>query len=358
MPVEFASAAKSARSQIPVPPLNINAIREQARASGLRERLRAAVLSSTIGIAALGTAAALASNAGGVRVWLFGNKTAAVVDSFAQVREPMPADVRAIVNRASFAVLLPARVPRALRVQWIAYAPADRPNFVQIQYRDPAGKQSASVAIIETTAIQTGSAALPPGVTLERLKQGRHWRAGSETVLLGGDISATEAAMIRSAMRNETPAQGIADLDSHLRKMIVLGVDAQFADSIEKFVPPGRDVLFNQRGIALIRRLAGHGQPLRDYRTVDMVNVPSVNGQPDYAQATLRWPNIIAIPAAGVRAIAAVLRATGTTSACNCAIFFHQGSRSEYWVWKIAPSTPPHIAKYVVNARTLKVSAE
>ncbi|HET9095272.1 MAG TPA: hypothetical protein VFN37_01310 [Candidatus Baltobacteraceae bacterium] len=106
----------------------------------------------------------------------------------------------------------------------------------------------------------------------------------------------------------------------------------------ERIAPAGYNVLLGQWDIHQIPNLAAKGKALRDGRTVNITNIPQVHGQPEYRHARLQWPKAIAIPADGVRAVAAVLRSEKPGPNCDCAILVHQNSGA-YAVWEIDAKT-------------------
>lgn len=337
MHASFSSAAKAARAQMAVPAIDMEAIRNRAGSSAFQARIRHIAMSGAMALGLVGAAAALAANIGGVRIWILGNRADVQVESFAQVRNPTAADVASIVDRASFRAVIPARIPSGMRVKWIAYSPAERPNLIQILYGRADGSITFSVALVDTSTIQTDRATLSGGVMESKL--GYHWRVGNETVLLStANVSPALAAAMRASTQNESVAAGLDSIDANLWKVIVLGVPPKIADVAEKRAPAGRNVLFGKQGIGLIGGLAAHNQPMRDYRTVYLVNVPHVNGKPDYAHAKLQWPKIIAIPPDGVRAAARALKRAGVGPNCACAILVNQRAGA-YAIWKIDEKT-------------------
>src|SRR5579872_1096947 len=105
MPADFSAAAKGARMQIVVPPLDIEVICERSYAEKVSDRLRRSAISIAVSLGILGSAVALAASLNqGVHVWIFGNTFEATIQSFAQVRAPMAADVERIATSAAFPV--------------------------------------------------------------------------------------------------------------------------------------------------------------------------------------------------------------------------------------------------------------
>lgn len=336
----FSATAKNARMQIPVPPLDIEAIRVRSAANGARERVRRLVAGAAMALGVGGVAAALASTAGGWHLWLFGNKVEVVVQSLGAVRNPVAADVRNVVARAAFPVVLPDGVPPRLRVLGIAYSPIDRPTLMTIQYGNASDPWVIAVSLIDTEKIAADEKLLPAGPAHAFMTHGYHFPIGREMVLVQGrHISAADAQRVEAAMEHESPAQTAAAFDALLTHIIVLQkVTSQVAEVAERVAPPGEDVVVADWDMRLIPRLATQGKPLRDSRTVYALNIPQVHGQPDYQDATLYWPKGIAIAPNGVRAVAATLRRSHTGPNCNCAILVHASSGA-YTVWKIDQRT-------------------
>lgn len=340
MPVDFSTRAKNAQERIPVPVLDFDVIRSRSAANGARERMRRFVAGAAIALGVAGAAAAFANTAGGWHIWFFGNNVKAEVQSLATVREPMITDVRAVVQRAAFPVILPDGLPRGLRVRGIAYSPIERPTLMTVQYGSAADPWAMGITLIDTRAIaadeKMGSAGLARGWTT----QGYHFRIGGETVLVQGRlVSSKQAANIRAAMQRETPAQTAEAFNALLPRIIILQkVTPQVAAAAERIAPAGTNVAIGDWDLHAIPRLAAHDRPLRDSRTVYLTNIPQAQGKPDYRNATLEWPKAFAVSPAGVRAVAAAMRRSHTAADCDCAILLH-ASGATYTVWKIEQKT-------------------
>jgi hypothetical protein len=317
--------------------LDIAAVRERARRAGLRARLKAIVSAGTVGAAVLGGAAALASNfLPGVHVWFEGNKAVATVQSFAIIRQPMAQDVRRIVKNAAFPIVLPARVPRGTRVLGIMYSPADRPEIVTIQYRDASGKQILGMDIVDNAKVARDRALMPSGPAQGVVSTGGQlWHVAGETVgAKSRFLSAAQMTAIRLGMQGASPADSLAQFETLLPRISVQTVPPQIADIAEQHAPAGQNVLLGKWEIHQIPKIAAQGKPLRDARTVYLTNIPQVHGQPDFRNATLFWPKSIALPAAGVRAVAAALQRSHAGPNCGCAILVNQHA-GVYTIWKV-----------------------
>lgn len=339
MPADFSSMAKHARVRIPVPPLNLENIRARSAASGARARLRRLVLALATSLGVIGGAVAFASIGGGVHLWLTGNGVKAVVRSFTIVRDPMAADVERIASRATFPVVFPVGVPRSAHSWWIAYSPAENPDMITIQYRDALGRSYLSVTLVDNAKIRRDLGQMPPGMAQAKTTKGVHWQIGGETVIAQSrHVPGSDIAGIKNAMQNESPASSQAIFEAMLPKIMVEQVQPRVAEAAERIAAPGKNVLLGKWDIHQIPSLAAKSKALRDGRTVNITNIPQVHGQPDYRHATLQWPKVIAIPADGVRAVAAALRSAKIDANCDCAILVHENGRA-YAAWKIDAKT-------------------
>jgi hypothetical protein len=340
MPADFSTLGKRARMQIAIPPLDIEVIRARSAARSARERLRRLVACAGAALGAAGAAAALASTAGGWHLWLFGNNVESTVQSLAMVREPMAADVRAIVQRAAFPIVLPDGLPAGFRVRGIAYSPVERPTLLTIQYGNPSDPWAIGVSLIETQALAADKILMPAGPAQAMRTQGYHFRVGRETVLVQGrHVSSAQAARIRAAMQRETPAQTAAAFNVLLSRIVVLQkVTPQVAEVAERIAPPGKNVVIGEWDLRGIPRLSVMDKPLRDSRTVYMTNIPQMHGEPDYRNSTLQWPKSIAIAPSGVRFVASAMRRSHVSPRCDCAVLLHD-SKGTYTAWRIDQKT-------------------
>lgn len=354
MSFNFSTAAKDARSRIPVPELSMALIRQRSRSATISDRVRGWIVLGAIGLAMLGTGVAFGSKAyEGVRVWLSGGKTALVIDSFAMVREPTPADLRAVVAKATFPIVFPASLPAGTTMRMLQFAPTDRPNFVIVEYQNKQTNFHAGFSLVDTASINANSSTSRAEAFRPQFRANYSWRVGRETVLVP-DLSPQDADRIKAAMMKASPADSLALTEALLRKVTVLGTSSELADIAERYAPStGRSVLLDRALIRRIPNLAKQGSPILDDRTIYLSNVPLVHGQPDYSKATLRWPRVIVIPAAGVRALESVLRFAGVD--CACRLLFAQPESAMYWIWRIPMSGSP-VEKYSIDARTLVVT--
>ncbi|MCL5258694.1 MAG: hypothetical protein M1314_03005 [Firmicutes bacterium] len=315
------------------------------------------MLTGVISLATLGTTAAFGTGIyNGVRVWLSGNSAAVVVRSFAMVREPTIADLRSAIAHATFPVVLPVGLPSGTHIWRIEFAPAARPNAVFIEYRNDRAKFNFGFALGDSSVVSQG--VLPTGAGSPPSQSTYRWRVGRETVLvLKRSISLRDAERIKAAMMTASPLGSLIATQPMLSKATVLGIAPDLGQVAARYVPAsGHTVVLGPQYPSLISKLAQHDKPLLDSRTVYLTDIPSIHGEPDYAKATLRWPHIIAISAAGVRAINAVLRFTGAAANCDCDILFNRPNQATYWVWELQRSPSATLTKYAVNAKTFAVT--
>lgn len=358
MRYDFAASGRSARDLIPVPELPLESIRHRSRTASARGRLRALTLCVTICLAGLGAGAAFGEKIyAGVRVWLAGGKAAVVVSSLVMVREPTAADLRNVVARATFPIILPAGVPAGTRVTMIMFAPAERPNSVTVVYRNDRARFNVGFSLFDSAAVNTNHAMLPAGSARPLFRADYQWQIGSESVfVLKEHISAVDANRIKGAMLQASPADSLALTAPMLRKVTVVGGAPALADAAERYAPrEGRSVLLDRQQTRQIPRLVMQHKPVLDSRIIYLSNIPSVQGEPDYSKATLHWPKITVISEGGVRAIDAVLRSTGNRDDCGCEILFNQPNKTTYLVWKLPMSTSA-VKKFSVDAKTFVVT--
>lgn len=347
MPADFSATAKHARLQIAVPPVDIDAIRERSAGSGARARLRRIGASIAVSLGIAGSAVALAATLNhGVHVWIFGNTFEATIRSFAQVRAPMATDVERVAKSAAFPVTLPAGVPKGYRVMWIAYSPADHPTFITVNYQTPSGAPGMGVTIIRTSSIERERALLPQSSSARTTTRGLHFEIGNETVLVQGPhLTPARSSDVERAMQSATPAQALADLKSHLTRLVVLApvMTTPLELAAERIAPlSGKNFLLARWGLHELPARAARNQPLRDPRPIEFTNIPSVHGQPDYRNATVQFARPVAISAEGVRVVVQALQRAKIGPQCGCAILVHQEART-YTVWKI-DAAPPYKA--------------
>jgi len=356
---DFAAKGKAARDLIAVPELSMESIRRRSRAAAARGRTRALALCAAVCLIVFGASVGFGARIyEGVRVWLTGGKAAIVVNSFVLVREPTAADVHKAVAQATFPAVFPVGVPAGTHVSMFMFAPAEHPNTITIQYRNDVAHFNVGISLFDSSVVNTDAALLPTGSARPPFRQGYQWQVGRETVFVPKEhVSSVLADEIKTAMMRASESGSLAVTDAMLHKVIVVGLASKLANAAERYAPPNsRSVLLDRKQVQRLPRLARENESFFDTRTVYLSNIPSVHGDPDYLKATLRWPKTIAITAAGIRAIDAVLRSSGTRNDCGCEILFDQPDNATYWVWKLPLTGSAGVRKYAVDAKTFAVS--
>jgi hypothetical protein len=353
MAANFSTAGRTARERIPVPAVPLETIRERSRAAARREGVRNAILCATLAFAVVGAAAGLGSKIyDGIRVWLSGGTAAIEIRSLVTVSDPTATDLRNAITRATFPVVLPVGLPAGSRVVRLAFAPAERPTSVYLLYENRRTGRSAGFLLTDSSVVNTPGLLLPSGAARPRFGQVYQWRTADETVIVPqeSDISSADANRIEAAMARANPASSLAENETLLRRIIVLGGFPQVADVAERIAPPQTvSVLVDRGHLRQVPSLVKSHQPMLDSRAVYLSDIPSVRGRPDFSRATLRWPKVVVISANGVRAIASVLRSSRSPAECNCEILFQQVRSNVYRIWKIpiVPGAP--VRKYTVD---------
>jgi hypothetical protein len=356
---DFSALGKSAKALIPVPKVPMDAIRGRARAATRQARLRAIIACGAIALIVLGAGTGLGARFyDGVRVWLSGGKAALTIHSFVMVREPTASDLQRVVARATFPIVFPVGVPAGSRMTMLIFAPAQRPNFVEVSYHNGPANFNVGFSLIDAAAINTDESTLPADSWRRPSAADYQWRVGRETVWAPkfAHISLSDLNRIEAAMMKASPASSVALTEATLRKITVLGVRPELADVAERHAPAsGRSVLLDPPLTRRIPTLAQQGEPVVDDRIIYLTNIPLLNGQPDYTKATLHWPRIIVVPVTGVRAIDAVLRFTRSAANCGCAILFSQARNARYLISELPLSAPSNVQKFSVDAKSFAV---
>jgi hypothetical protein len=312
----------------------------------------AALAFVTVGAGAVG-----AKLYGGVQLWLSGNKAAVVVHSFSMIDSPSAAEVRAVTANATFPAIYPVGLPAGTHLIRISFTPADRPNAIFVEYRNPRARFNAGFALFDSTAINAGEVSMPVADARHRFGEVYQWRTGSETVVIPKDaLSASYAGSIEAAMNASSTAESLSANTAILWSIRRLGGSFDLADVAERLAPATRGVLVDRGNLRLVPGLARAGKPLLGSRVLSLTNIPEANGGPDYAHATYTSTKDIAVPSDGVRAIASVMRAAGESgrrSDC-CEILYTPPSEGAYAIWTIPMSGKP-VRRYVVSARSFTV---
>jgi hypothetical protein len=290
----------------------------------------------------------------GVHIWISGDKAAIVVNSFAMVLEPTPADLQSVVSRATFPVVLPVGLRDGTRLYRMMYAPADHPNTITLEYRNAKANFSQGISIVDSSRGLTNAPILPAKALSADID---HWNFGKETVLVKkGVIPFGDLNRIKAEMMQVSPTNSVAYTERGLRRFKVIGSTFQMGDAAERLAPQSDAVLLGRGQVKSVVTLAARQKPLFDARTAYLTHIPSVAGVPDYSKATLAWPKDVAVPANGVRAIAAVLRFNGGATACNCGILFTPAASGKFTLWRLPFSGTGPVQKYYVDDRTFAVT--
>jgi hypothetical protein len=197
---------------------------------------------------------------------------------------------------------------------------------------------------------------LPGGSAHPRYSEAYQWRTGGETVVIPQrDLSAAYARTIETAMRTTSPGASLVANEALLWKIRVLGGRYELADVAGRLAPEG--VLIDRGNLRLIQGLAREHKPMVGSRVLYISDIPYVNARPDYNHAVFHWSRDVAIPADGVRAIAAMMAVAGLRGRWSdcCEVFYTPPVDGTYAVWTISISGAP-VKKYLVDAQTLRVS--
>lgn len=357
MQSDFSASAKAARAALLVPELPMDSIHRRSRAIGRNDRIRSFAAGGAIALGAVGASALGMKLYDGIGVWLSGDRAAVVARSFAIENAPMPADLKALSDRATFPVVYPAGLPSGARLARVIYAPFDRPSQIVVSYRDMRGNFNAGFALIDSRTLGSGLALLPNGSPAGYGKV-RQWRAGAETVIVSDNVLSPDVARaVRTAMQRVTPAQSLQLAESSAWNVRLLGGSDAAALAAERLSPGG--VLVDRGNLAQIPSLARTHAPLMRPRALYLTGIPYVNGEPQYQRATVDAVREVAIPANGVRAIAAVMGAAASNGAQRgcCEIYYTAPANGRYEIWTVPVAGTEAARKYAVDAATYSVTA-
>ena len=337
----------------PVPELPGASIRNRLRDANARHRSRVLIASTLAAIVVLGSGTVLAAlTLGGVRIWLSGNKAAVAIQSFATVQNPNADDLRRVTADATFPVVLPLGIPKGMHMDRLFFSPADHPNFIEATYRNAqTDARSGQFLLFDASMVNHGEAPTLPNGAKVPIAQVTHWNVGGETVVV---IGAGQAAEMKAAMSDVTPAESLAQTLPMLYRITVLAEQDKLADAAEAIAPSqGRSVLLDRDYLRGIGTLARSHKPLVHVRATMFDTYPIVAGKPDFGRAQRHSTTETAVSAAGVRAIAAVLASHACSS---CQILINERSGRAFWIWVLPlnASTPP--TKYVVDPTTFRVT--
>jgi hypothetical protein len=351
---DFSTKGRHMRDSIEAPAVPLESIRDRSRTAGAHSRLRTFAAAIVIALSAVGAATVVGAKIyNGVHFWFSGGRVAAEIHSGVLLRQPIAADLRNAIARATFPVVFPAGIPAGTRVNLVTAAPIDRPSAITIGYQNPNGFKS-SFALLDPAVVTPDAASIPK--IGARLGMGSYynWRQGGEIVVVGSKISPAVLDRIKAATAKVSAADSLAATEAMLPKITVIGTTVRL-EIAERYAPPnGRSVLVSDEYFGSVAAFAKAAKPLLDNRIIRMTNLAP--GDARLMKATIEPPTEIAVPAGGVRAIEAVLQTPENRYDRNCEILFNQPNSGTYWVWKIplAPSGP--VKKYAVDAKTFAIA--
>ena len=320
MPVEFSQAGRMARDRINAPNVPLDGIRHRAQAANRRQRVALASIVAALVFASVSVGTGAAQRAyQGVRIWISGSRGAMVLHSLAIIRDPMPADIRAIAHSAAFQVIFPSGIPAGTRIIRIMYTPADHPNTIAVGYLPKHGKQF-DVTLVQTSSIDNGQ--LPPGAS-----------PMSVTVRQVGEESVVAQQRFPSPkflQWNDTPEQSLARAEAFAAPIHIMEPHAEVVDAAERIAAGNsRAVIIGRPYTQTIPQLAREHKPLLEARDIVLVNIGQKNGSPDFANARQQFPKVVAVDARGVEALNAALQ----RRPCTCPMLIVPSGNS-YRVWQ------------------------
>ncbi len=354
MSSDFVSRGRAAREELSVPPVPLEWIRSRAHVARTRDRLRAVVACAVLVVAALGTGTGIAKTVyDGVRLRLGLGGAALTVRSIVDTRNPTAADLRAAIANATFPIVLPVGLPAGSRVIRVLASADGHPSAVFVSYVDRGGRDSGSFGLLDPNVVESDASAANASASLGDVLRRR---VGGETLIVGKRyVSPADFARITSAMERSTPAASLRATDAMLTRLVVLGGQVRLAAAERALPANASGVLLSEDQIRSIALLAASGRSILDDRTHHIGNVPYANGHIEYAKIMATAPHVVAVPASGVRAVAAVLRSRSRArSACRCEVLVSRGEANTWRIWTIAMFGPPTVHAYTVDARTLR----
>jgi hypothetical protein len=303
MPSDFVERARVAYAALPVPAPPLAGIRARRHRRDVRFRATIAAVGAAAVVASAGlSSGAGAAISGAIRVWISGGSAAVEVRGLTVIKHPMRADLADLAARATFPVVFPMALPQGMRLRQLMFAPSDHPTTITLVYANATGG-TFQPTLVDGSSVTAGT---PPAGTFHRPVH--PWNVGREVVMMGASHAYTAA--VERAMQNSTPAASLAANDALAAAFIDLNAAMlPTLPGVERVATSARDVLLDARHRSMIPSLARDGRALLDDRTVTLTDIPQVGGAPDYRHAKLQFSRTIAVPADGVREIAAYLRA-------------------------------------------------
>jgi hypothetical protein len=356
MSFDFSESGRSARELIPVPDVPLASIRSRSQAARKRGRVQALVACAAISVGVVGAGTGIGAKiVDGLRVWVSGGQAAIKLDSIVVIRHPTSPELRDTIAHATFPVVFPVGIPADSRVFMLTATPADRPRAIIVSYQTHTGSDGPGFVLLDPAAVDASSGGVQAASA--RFQAVYHWRAGGEVVLaIKKRLVAAEVERIKAAMAQSSPRESLAVVETMLAKVAVLGGPNRL-ELAERYAPgTGRSVLLDELQVRSIARGGNRGTPILDRRVFRASHVPYAHGDIDYRKLGPSRSKSVAVPANGVRAIAAAVRSAGG-AACGCEVLFNQPNAATYWVWTIPMSgAQAGVKKYSVDARTLGVT--
>jgi hypothetical protein len=357
---DFSAIAKLEREGIAVPATPLETIFSRSRALRSRDRLRMVLTCGAL-IGAIGAGTVAPKLYDGIQFWMHGDRWAVIVNSMAIMSPPSATDLRTVTASATFPVVYPVGLPAGTHLIRAIYAPADHPTSITLQYLNPRSGLQSDFTLVDPRAVNATAfpAAGDRRPHFAELRQ-RQWRVGSETVIaFQGNARPSYAQAIERAMLAATPSESLSATENTLWRLRVLGGTYELANAADRIAPESGGVLIDRGNLRLIPKLARANRPLLAARTTYLTHIPYVNGQPQYNRASLSWEHTVAIPADGIRAVAAVMAAadeSGRWTDC-CEILYAPSQDGSYTLWTLPVSGSVPVKKYLVNAETYRVTS-
>lgn len=342
MPIDFAERGRTMMDSIVAPGIPLDALKRRSRTARVHETLRAGITAAVFGLGAVGIVSA-AMMMGGIHIWFSGNRASWSITSLRTISDPTAQQLAAVVRSAAFPVVLPVGLPVGVRITRVAISPIDRPTSITIEYRK-GSEHLVGFTLFDSATI--GNHALPSASQRTPFAPVRRWSVGRETVVVPAKyVSSALARSVEAAMKRSTPGLSLQQNIAWSSPFVVLGGFFSVEDRASRIAPAGSNAVLVDRGHAReIPQLAKAGRPLLDSRTIDLNDIPAVNGYPQYNHAKYRWPKAIAIAPQGVRAVARAMRASGCATTCE--YLYAQTGANSASIWAI-PVRGGTIQKYL-----------
>jgi hypothetical protein len=346
---DFAQAGMVSRAQISVGEAPMGPIRMRVRRGRMRERVR--IIATCLAVTALlGAGVAVGARIySGFHVTFVGNRIIASYHTLETVRYPTKASFRDATAHATFPTVFPVGLPAGARVENLVAIPARHPSAIVIGYRSPFGRPLVTALLFDAASLDVDS-----GTSLAGMHGPfYHFQIGAEIVVLGNRSSAL-VDNIKASMLASSPTQSLAATEAMLPSITVVGNAADLPTAWRLVPNDATAVLIGSDYTRMISRLAARAAALPNYNDITSNLTADANGSVENPSTLYFHPIGTAISANGVQAINAVLHG----ARCSCDILFEQTGPAAYVVWKIANHPSTAIAKFAVDAKTLKITSE